>query len=435
MDIGCGCAQPHVSVPSGQTARRAVDSPRSRKAAYAWDACLVAFGMLIFWGATRAVTCRNDSVPAGHAFAAVSSPAVQVRGPWGVLDETTVMLDPPPEFYLPYSRTQQIWWVFPGASVSGLRGLIESLALPAAGQAALLDESRWRREDGRVIVRPPIEVVHDLAADARARLYAELAKTPDNAAQCYPCVFREPFEQRFAGCRVPPQVLEDVRRMTYRIGELTLFADLAYFQITLPAAQAAELARFAARVPVVVARLDLAGAADLDRLDRYWLLPVRHDDLEPVYHALAHAHAADGFDISGFLPLLPQFLAYTFPAAEPEVPGNANCVWTSMNFFRKQPDARFLEPQFTQRALSAEYRRVASADAFGDMIMLYHRQPDGGMKLVHMCIHIADDLVFTKNGAHPGQPWLLMRLPDVMALFAPEMPLELAVFRRKASRL
>ena len=52
-------------------------------------------------------------------------------------------------------------------------------------------------------------------------------------------------------------------------------------------------------------------------------------------------------------------------------------------------------------------------------------------------MHLAEDIVFTKNGATPNQPWILMKLEDVSATYlATELPQErlgMVVFRRKGS--
>jgi hypothetical protein len=55
------------------------------------------------------------------------------------------------------------------------------------------------------------------------------------------------------------------------------------------------------------------------------------------------------------------------------------------------------------------------------------------MKLVHLCVHIAEDIVFTKNGLDVNQPWALMRLADVQALFPAGVGQATMVFRRHPS--
>jgi len=48
-----------------------------------------------------------------------------------------------------------------------------------------------------------------------------------------------------------------------------------------------------------------------------------------------------------------------------------------------------------------------------------------------MCVYIAADIVYTKNGGHHFQPWILMKLDDVMVQYASDKPQQLRVFRKK----
>jgi hypothetical protein len=56
------------------------------------------------------------------------------------------------------------------------------------------------------------------------------------------------------------------------------------------------------------------------------------------------------------------------------------------------------------------------------------------IRTVHMCVYVADDIVFTKNGYAPREPWVLMRERDMMIHYSPKKPLSRAVFRH-VSRL
>jgi hypothetical protein len=47
-------------------------------------------------------------------------------------------------------------------------------------------------------------------------------------------------------------------------------------------------------------------------------------------------------------------------------------------------------------------------------------------------VYLAEDFVFTKNGAAAEQPWVLMRLSDVLRLYScPDREGCLSFFRRK----
>jgi hypothetical protein len=48
-----------------------------------------------------------------------------------------------------------------------------------------------------------------------------------------------------------------------------------------------------------------------------------------------------------------------------------------------------------------------------------------------MCVYVADDVVFTKNGANTIQPWVLMKMSEMLGTYEPERPFEVIVYRRK----
>jgi len=64
---------------------------------------------------------------------------------------------------------------------------------------------------------------------------------------------------------------------------------------------------------------------------------------------------------------------------------------------------------------------------FGDLIMLM----DERRQLVHLGVYVADDVVLTKNGVEDLQPWVLMKFPEMRALYTQERALDLLGYRRK----
>jgi hypothetical protein len=52
-------------------------------------------------------------------------------------------------------------------------------------------------------------------------------------------------------------------------------------------------------------------------------------------------------------------------------------------------------------------------------------------EVVHSAVYIADDLVFTKNGINFAQPWILMRIPNMRAVFSYVEEPRIVYYRRK----
>jgi hypothetical protein len=49
---------------------------------------------------------------------------------------------------------------------------------------------------------------------------------------------------------------------------------------------------------------------------------------------------------------------------------------------------------------------------------------------IHSCVYLADDLVFTKNGRSPTQPWVVMKVDDVVTYYGMFYSTQVACYRR-----
>jgi len=76
----------------------------------------------------------------------------------------------------------------------------------------------------------------------------------------------------------------------------------------------------------------------------------------------------------------------------------------------------------------AEYVETLEPPRFGDAVLLLeNRRP------AHACVYIADDVVFTKNGVNYHQPWVLMKLNDLLPRYASDRPMSIVVLRRRST--
>ena len=104
-----------------------------------------------------------------------------------------------------------------------------------------------------------------------------------------------------------------------------------------------------------------------------------------------------------------------------------DCFWTALNFFADYPDDRVPLLDLSSKLIEKDYYQIESEPAFGDLVALV----DSERKIKHVCVYIADDVVFTKNGGHFMQPWALMKISDMMAKYPADPPLEKAILRPK----
>ena len=133
-------------------------------------------------------------------------------------------------------------------------------------------------------------------------------------------------------------------------------------------------------------------------------------------------------NVSYFLPPFARFRLYTYPRPDDPDALREDCFWSAMNFFNEKPDNRLFDPTYKDKQLSAEYMRVKpESRQFGDLLLLLGPNHDA----LHMCVYIADEVVFTKNGANVIQPWVLMKIPEMLGIYNRLRPFSIVFYRRK----
>jgi hypothetical protein len=66
---------------------------------------------------------------------------------------------------------------------------------------------------------------------------------------------------------------------------------------------------------------------------------------------------------------------------------------------------------------------------YGDLIFLTNENG----QIIHSAVYIAADLVFTKNGNNFKEPWVLMRMKDLLQTYLVTDPARAVAFRSKDS--
>lgn len=380
----------------------------------------------MLWNSLASRQNRASFSPAGPP-----APAVTTEQPWGRLEVTPIVIERPEEYF--HNDPQvlpPIRWHFPGLNAVQLADFLRAMTPPPEILERLLDTNHWQVAGQTTVIQPPLELVRDLPADFRQRLYAELARYGENLPHRYPFVYRpDGFEEWFARSGLSEDTLAAIRSMLCPQKNRLCFYDAHYFRLTLPTNEVQALARALSRVPTLLVSLRVPERAEVQPLLDYWGSPQRNRSLKPLLESMARAPGGATLNVSYFFPPLAQSLLYTYPHPTNRFLVRApDCFWTSMNFARETPEPRFLDSSYIQAVLQTEYARLERASRFGDLILLY--EPGAQWRAVHMCVYIADDIVFTKNGADIYQPWVLMRLRDMLIHYPSETPLQMMAYRR-----
>jgi len=321
-------------------------------------------------------------------------------------------------------------WVFASFSESSLTRFFGSCDLREIERRTLLDKRSWMITSSNIVLCPPEPLVWSLSHKAREQIYSILAKSSENYAQCFP--FRFPvdgFEAKFKDSGLSVEQIGKIKRLTYTNGGFLCFADLQAVQKMLNPADFKDLVSGLYAVPTYLLRLRVAPDTDVDGLIKYWGKGGREKLVAPLLTALAHSPGGGTINISYFLPPFARLRLYTFPEAwqDPTAP-KQDCFFTAMNFFNETADTNFFDTAYSKRVLDTEYVPVKDEPSFGDVVTLFNTAGEP----VHTCVYIADDFVFTKNGVNPSQPWVIMRMPDMLMIyFAHDTSGKMLLLRRK----
>ena len=144
---------------------------------------------------------------------------------------------------------------------------------------------------------------------------------------------------------------------------------------------------------------------------------------------MARVPGVDKIDVIHLLPASVRKILYTFP--NPLLTENGylpDCHWTSLNFFNAEPLERLSDPiQATQYTLE-NFRVVEAPYQCGDVLFFTDIKTGDAY---HSCAYIADDIVFTKNGRSPLQPWVLMKIEQVKTLYDLHFRTQTVAYRRQ----
>ncbi len=352
-------------------------------------------------------------------------------GPWGELQYSRILIEPPDEFIRNVNlEPDELRWVFKGYTRADLSALWQSARLSPAEIAELEAPGALETTSDALVVKPRNPLVLALSNEARTKIYNALAVFVENPDQNEPFRFRaDSIDEWFSHSEVPPAIIALVKRMIYIRGNSALFSDHDVVLPMLPT-RTAKLALMTtlARKSTLLVKLRVTPTSDLATITQYWGQGPRAKDIGPLLTSISQRPRGITLDIAHLLPRFARGRLFTYPQPS-DHPNDVNhdCHWTSLNFFNDPPDERFADADVVRRTLEQEYISVEGKPTFGDIFVF--TRPDG--TVIHSCVYIADDIVFTKNGSSFAMPWILMSLNDVIAYYPSDKSLTIRAFRRK----
>lgn len=353
-------------------------------------------------------------------------------GPWGELSTRDIQLERPAEFLTDeVSRPQPESWTFNGLSVEDVKSQLSRGGLSAAQIEVLFAPASVRSEKGGTVLTPSADCLLSLDAGTRRRLYEVLTGHNVNLYWDYPFIFPgTTIDGICHDARLNPADTALLKQLVYTNGNSWQLSDYPLLVCQIPTVERrVAMARALSRQSAVFAGLIIKPDTDIDKIAAYWgnVPNVRFTDVKPLLEALKAL--PDGGYLSLFY-LLPKFARdrlYTYPL--PPQPGEPqmDCHWTTFNFSNETPDNRFNDTSYTVEYLLKNYYQIAAPSMYGDIFLLVNERNE----IKHSAVYLADDLVFTKNGNNYRQPWMLMRIPDLLATYSAVPPMKVVYMRLK----
>jgi hypothetical protein len=377
---------------------------------------------------------RAESIP---ALIPPASPIVDLEGsalpagPWGELRYVNIFTEKPTEFIDIATFIQyQTKWTLDGFDMKRYREWLENAGVPEEMRNRLTEATMVRATPTGLEVTPSDDIILSLPSACRQSLYNDLAANAANTYHKYPfCFAPEAYASLFEAAGVTPSVQDAWTKLVYKRGNTFCFSDIAELTRSIPAdSDRMPLLKCLTRQSTALIKLVLRKDSDIASITRYWSWEGRSKDTRILLESINRTERSHMIDIIHLLPPFARLRLYTFPRME-SGEERYDCHWSSMNFFERTSNDSYLDTNFVSQALNSDYQIIPKPEQLGDIIML----TTDGANVIHSCVYVAADIVFTKNGANHMQPWTLMRLDDVISLYPIEQNYQLVIYRKKTS--
>ncbi|MFM1770342.1 MAG: hypothetical protein RJA22_2871 [Verrucomicrobiota bacterium] len=362
-------------------------------------------------------------------------PATASRAPWGELELVPFALREPDE-YLPsgWDRLPAARWLFEQHTAEQVAALFHSLPAPAELKALLLDRRFWMAQGDGVVVHPTRELLERIDRPTRQRLYPILGESRHNFTHYHPFRFRgESFRHWFEQSGLPGEILDLVEELTYtnRAGALCL-ADISLLEGRLTPVEFRQFLRSLYSEPTLLMSLRVRPGSDLPALAGYWGRGGREQQVLSLLKSVAAVPGGGTLSITHLLPPFARTRLYTFRGDTNNPVNEQDCFWTTVNFFRRDLDPRLAAGASPHQIFNADYEPCREPLQLGDALLFFE---ENNPSPTHACVYVADQVVFTKNGANYRQPWVLMPLAELIPRYSTQRPMKIITLRPRAPRL
>jgi hypothetical protein len=352
-------------------------------------------------------------------------------GPWGTLITRDIQLERPVEYLTDeVSDPKPEVWTFSGLTPEAVKGLLAKNGLSAEQVAAAFAPGNFSAQSSGTELKPSEKFLLSLEPLRRQRLFTALAGGGENLYIDYPYIFPgDQIEGVFNDPRLHPEDVALLKQLVYPNGTAQQLSDYAFLLEKIPTLERrTKMTQALSRQSAVLARLSVTPDTDIDKIAAYWgnVPNVRFTDTRPLLESLKQLPEGGSISLLYLLPKFARDRLYTFPLPSQAGDPTMDCHWSTFNFSSETPDNRFNDPNFAVEYIRKNYYQIAAPSVYGDIVLLMNNKQE----VKHSAVFLADDIVFTKNGNNYRQPWMLMRIPDLLATY-PAVPAMKPIYMRR----
>ncbi len=394
---------------------------------------LIVFSLALMGGASfityKLAGNRPTSLQAGSTVDPKDKSSSSHTGAWGTLLMRDIQIERPVEYLTDeVANPKPQVWTFTKMKAAAVKDFFQQHGVTAAQveEAGTFTEN----ETGTVLL-PADKFIQALSSEQRQKFYPALAGFGVNLYLDYPYIFPgDDLQGIYTDGRLHPDDVALLKRLVYPNGTAQQLADYQFLLGKIPTVERrVALTRALSRQSAVLARLAVQPDTDIDKIASYWsnVPNVRFTDIRPLMESIKQLPEGGSISLLYMLPKFARDRLYTFPlpaeAGEPVM----DCHWTTFNFCNETPDNRFNDPNYAVQFIRKNYYQIAAPSLYGDIVLLMNDKQE----VKHSAVYIAADIVFTKNGNNFRQPWMLMRIPDLLATYPSTPPMKAVYMRRK----
>lgn len=354
-------------------------------------------------------------------------------GPWGTIESYEVVLEPPRSQLWEALYDERSVWNFGNLEKGQVLELFRQFEFSPQLMALIDEQGIWTQTAEGINLEFNDAIVEATTAANRTNL-ARWFRINNNAFFRKNLSNIEGHNLEILRKRLSPEQYKLVEEVAFNRGEVVSLLDRPYLLRKMEGDKEAkqDLVRSIFSTHSLIVKLRVSETSDVEALTKYWSGNGRNPRVRAILEGVQSTEGVDSVDIVQLLPPLPRKYLYGFAKVDDVFPQNApDCFWTSVQFFRPVPSPRLLDTLSMNHYLDDDFTLVYGEPAYGDMVCLFRAEDD---QFVHSYVHIADDIVFSKNGSSFTRPWILTRKSRMMSVYIDEDALITRVFRPKQSQ-